>query len=241
MRVLEPPAPVESIEGEPLKITARMGEPIVTYDGVLHFDGILSWCASREYISEHGDDLPPIGGPWMVDFDLPLARWRVPPVPGCDERLLDADGMLWGWCASAGEAIWLSHGKVEVRKRPAIDEMVRFSRDKTYNAGAGPTKAKDLTFPTLFAREVTWYVRGEREAVKRLLDVWATHLGKLHGHGHGKVLEWRVETSPVDWSIQRDGLLMRRMPREGGQRGGIRAPYWHRSRQVPCAQEGEPA
>lgn len=239
MRTLDAPARAEGILGEPMKVTAIMGEPVVYFEDGMHFDGPLSFGAYVEYVREHGDNLPPMGA-WALDFDLPLSRWTVPAPAGVDPRLLDTDGRLWGWRASAAQADWVAQGRLEVRKRPAEEAMIRYTRAASHHSGMGPLKAKDIAHPTLLAFEIQWYAHGDRKGVERLLS-YVTHIGALVGHGPGRVLRWVVEPMGVDWSCERDGKLMRVMPREGGPRRSIRAPYHHRSRRAPTAFPGEPA
>lgn len=226
----------------PLKVTARMGEPVIYYHDGLHLDGLLAYGAYIEHIRNGGEDLPPISSPWAVDFELPLAKWSRPVPEGAevDARLLNGDGDLWGWCASAAIADWVAHGKMEFRKRPDIARMARYTAHPSHHLGAGPFKAFDVAYPTELAFKIEWYALGDRERVEALLqDV--THIGKKHNVGMGKVLEWTVDDTERDWSVERDGALMRRMPRDGGRPGTIRAPYHHPSRLVPCAEVGSAA
>lgn len=209
----------------PLRITARMGEPVVTYGDGLHLDGILSYGAMLAD-PETAASLPHISGPTAHDWPLPLARWIV--------------GDEWGWCASAAHADWLVRSKAEVRKRTPTAEMTRLTRDRTVNVASGPFKPQDKAFPTLMALEVEWYALGAADGVRRLLDL-VTHVGKLSAHGYGRVLEWEVAEAAEDWSIERDGELTRRMPaalrpHAAPGRGGLRAPYHHRSRMGACVE-----
>lgn len=224
----------------PFRVRAFMGEPLIYYHDGLHLDGILAWGAYVAHVREHGaDSLPPINSPWAIDFDLPLAKWQRPVPAGAqvEPRLLDSDGMLWGWCGSAAVADWVAHGKMEFRKRPDLGRMMRYTSSPRFHLGAGPHKAFDLTYPTELAFEITWYALGDRSRCEDLLaDV--THIGKKHNLGMGKVLRWVVEDMGVDWSVERDGVLMRRMPRDGGRMASIRAPYHHPSRLAPCAEVG---
>jgi hypothetical protein len=246
VRILEP----GSVRGDdrrderwrPMRVVATMGEPLVHYGDGLHLDGPLSWGAYLEYVREHGDDLPPLSGPWAMDFDLPLARWTCPPAGGEDARLLTADGELWGWCCSAAVVDWVAQGRHDLRKRPALEAMRRYTGARSHHTGLGPMKAKDISFPTLLAFEIEWYALGDRDAVARLLGR-VHHLGKLSRHGLGRVLRWTVEPMEVDWSIEREGRLMRRMPEAwpratvaGEEIAPIRAPYHHRSRRVSCGR-----
>ncbi len=225
----------------PLRITAVLAEPVVTYLDGLHLDGPLSYGAFRLLPVEEREALPPIDGPVATDMDIPLKRWTCPAIENTDPNILDAEGMLWGWCASAAHADWQLETSVQIRKRPAISEMVHRTSSPSVQISAGPFKAQDKRYPAMFAWEVHWFAVGCLAPVERLLaEVPA--IGKLTHHGHGRILRWRVEPWHEDWSVERGDGLTRRMPvgwhsGEGWPgRGAIRAPYHHRSRVVPCRE-----
>lgn len=224
---------------KPLRIVAKMAEPVVYWGDGIHLDGILAAAAYRDLPGSVRDGLPSIQSAWAEDFDLPLARWacaaNLPPTT--DPRLLDSEGRLWGWRASAVHAVWLLEGGHEVRKKPAIDEMVLWGRDNSVLVAGGPYKAKNNTYPARQAGELVWWVVGDRAEVLRLLRCHITHIGKFANHGAGRVLEWSVEPAAEDRSVEHAGLLRRNMPAAWSGRGvhtvgGIRAPYHHLSRRV---------
>lgn len=212
-------------------VTARMREPVIYYEDGMHLDGPLSYAAFRAYQRAGGAPLPPITDPWAVDFDLPLERWAIPLPDGADvdQRLLDSQGLVWGWMCSRVEADWLGRGKMEYRKRPDTQRMGRYTTAKSHQLGTGPLKAFDVAFPTLTARELRWVAVGDVDEVRRLLHL-VTHIGKKSTTGMGAVDEWTVETCE-----QRS--FERRMPCDGGMLGAIRAPYHHVSRRVPAGWE----
>lgn len=229
----------------PLKITAKMAEPIIDYGDGIHLDGLLAYGRFRERERESlNDDLPdPNHCDWPIDFDLPLARWHVPLAGQCHARLLE-DGRLWGWRAS--DAVWPDdtiEGSVALRKMTDQDQMVRHTDASKLSVSTGTLKNKDKRYPTRLAHNLVWYAVGQLDRVRALLKE-VTHIGKLHGHGQGRVQQWSVEEVGEDWSLLRDGALMRRLPASVGGadrppiRGTIRAPYWHKSRQCDCYPTG---
>lgn len=211
-----------------MTVTARMREPVIFYEDGMHLDGPLAYAAFREYQRAGGLPLPPIAGEWAEDFGLPLGRWTRPLPAGAqvDRRLLDAEGQVWGWMCSHVDAEWLGRGKMEYRKRPDTQAMARLTKAKSHNLGAGPFKAFDVAYPSLFARELRWVCVGDVDVVRRLLKL-VTHVGKKSTSGMGAVAEWIVE--PCE-----QVFIERRMPAEGGMLGAIRAPYHHVSRRVPA-------
>jgi CRISPR type IV-associated protein Csf3 len=205
------------------RITAHMAEPVVTIGDGIHLDGLLAWSAWQRANrrSSAANPIPPITDTDAADFALPLASWEF--------------GGQWGWCASAAQ--WPEQTLItgdHVRRKPPQEQYLRLTKAASYDVGVGTAKAMNKPIQQRFARSIEWFALGLPGEVAELLQP-VTHIGKLAGHGHGAVLRWEVTVQTKDWSIQRAGRLMRRMPGGyGGLRathnGAIRPPYWHRSR-----------
>lgn len=222
----------------PLRVTARLTEPVLTYQDGMHLDGLLAYGALMRLSPAEREALPILAQTdWALDFDLPLARWGVEQAGRYDERLLSPDGRIWGWRGSAACYRPLHQGITEVRKRPPIAAMARYTSDKSVLVAGGSHKAWDLPFPTIFAHLIAWYAVGDPTEIQALLER-VPALGKRTNHGHGTVSEWRVEPWSEDWSTMYQGAPMRRLPAAMAPglpagRGAIRAPYHHRSRLCP--------
>jgi hypothetical protein len=213
-------------------VTAVLAEPVVALEGnPAHLDGPAAWSAFLSWADGHGRfSLPPPGDPDRCeDFALPLATWTAP-VPGvAHPTALAADpAMTWGWACS--RALWEPEGwsAVQVRKHPETGIAERYARDRGWDIGGGPLKARDVPFPAVLVREVRWHALADPAPLLALLRR-VPHLGRLGGHGNGRVLSWRLEPGAA-----RDAWRDRVMPQAGGQPGAARAPYWHPSRRMPC-------
>lgn len=244
----------------PMRVTAQMTEPIAYLGDLLHLDGLLHYAAYHDLDERTRKTIEPIeSAEWPQDFDLPLSIWSVPASKDDDDRLLKSrnglqrgrdaarragpgsDRRLWGWCASAAdESAWLGRGVTEVRKKPALAEMGRYTDAKRAHLGSGPMKAYDLAIPTVLALEVTWYAHGDPDRVRRLLTSYIPAIGKKRNLGHGTVRAWAVEPCDEDRSVMHEGKPTRRLPLgavEGPQgHGGIRPPYYHHTRQIPSVE-----
>jgi len=154
-----------------------------------------------------------------------------------------------------GEWYWQSSSPCYVYKRETIDRFrKRWSpgidtppprwgkRKPTWDNGAGGEKAYDLPLYLRSTPEITWYCRGDRDEVARLL-AGCRGLGKKRGHGHGQVRSWRVENHGPDWHLWGpSGELMRPMPSDLiGEHSsplrswGWRPPGWHHGNKATCA------
>lgn len=244
----------------PMRVIARMDEPIGYLGDLLHLDGPIAYGVYHDLDEKTRRTIEPIEiTDFPVDFRerIPLSTWWVdydPALHGqCDERLLSRrrtgrehpGPQLWGWCCSAAdEASWAGRGKLEVRKKPDLARMTRYTDAKTANLSSGHMKAYDLTVPTVFAREVTWFAHGDVDKVRHLLATYVPAIGKKRNIGSGTVREWIVREEPDardDLALVRNGRLMRRMPvgavtGELARAGSIRPPYYHHTRMVMCEE-----
>ena len=234
---------------EPLRIAAHMSEPVVYYGDGMHLDGILAWAKYADLTQNERAEMPPITGFWAWDFDLPLRTWSVQSItPGhIDDRLFInrprirnsyKEGALWGWRASAVHAEWMCEDRYAIRRRPEIEQMIRYTESPSVNLGAGQQKATNIRLPAKFALDLHWYAVGDIGEIRRLLDTHVRAIGKLTTKGPGRVSRWEVEPWPHDWSIMHNEKLTRTMPiGYNGALGytaeaSIRPPYHHSSRVV---------
>lgn len=211
-----------------LHVVAHLTDPVVTARDPMHLDGPLSWCAWLA-AQEAGVMLPPMSDEQVVDFALPVATWTRPAPAGVSESLLGADGMVWGWCCS--RASWMGDGStvVEIRKRPPLAELARFTADARYHSGLGPHKARSVPRPGRLASAVEWWCLGDPDGVTSLMARLRS-LGGVSRHGNGRV--GRV-TVTVGSLADRGRWMDRDMPAVGGIPGAVRAPYWHVTRRCP--------
>lgn len=246
----------------PMRIVARMGEAIGYLGDLMHIDAQISEAAFLDLDIATRKTIPPVhGNPWPIDFGLPLSTWSTPAPAGVDDRLLKTrtglrrgfrhlahtdcpageERRLWGFCASAADDDrWLGRSAIEIRKKPALTEMKRYTREKSANLSSGPMKAFDLKIPTVVALEVEWFAHGDPDHVRYLLSSHIGAIGKKRNTGNGIVREWIVEEVDADRSTVVDGKPRRRLPRGAADGspgfGTIRAPYWSHSRAVESVE-----
>lgn len=216
----------------PMRITVRLDEPLVAdLHRPLTADGALAWCAWLEYREARRADPPPMRPTVSpLDLDLGLATWTCrPTAEPADGRALGVDGQAWGWAASHHIPVPQARTAVQVRRRPPDREFARLTGEKAHHHGAGPYKARDNVHPAAWIGEITWWALGDPARVAELLTR-LTHLGRLGRHGYG-----RVHTCEVAPGGDRDRWRARSFPAEGGRPDGIRAPYHHPTRRMPCA------
>lgn len=222
----------------PLRVSCKLVEPIIYYQDGLNLDGPLQFGAFQEWRLSGGDPdaLPPLQSPDPVDFTLPIATWR------CGEQ--------WGWCTSDVQAEWGFSQPIPFRGPTCTDPMRWWTHTNSVNTSSGRFKPTDLRYPAVTPdTHLEWYVLGDPDGVARLLR-HVPNLGKKHNLGCGTLHadfdgtpQWTVEEIEDDYSIERDGILTRRMPARWPAEGRpgfgpIRAPNWHRARYVQSVEAG---
>lgn len=207
----------------PLRVVFHLDGSGIYYDPFepLMLDGILSAANSRHHV--HGE--PPARDEVPFEIPLPLKRW-------------ERNG-TWGWCASAlfpdgDTADSLVHWRKRFRQTHV--ELTEGSPNLTN----GVYRDWNMPLPLMLCRSMTAFAFGEMGRVRRELKRSVRWLGKKRAHGRGRVVGIEVEECEADYSIERDGKLMRYMPREDGSRlVRPRPPYWNICGRVACGEIGE--
>jgi CRISPR type IV-associated protein Csf3 len=118
-------------------------------------------------------------------------------------------------------------------------EMVDFDRRQgRVVIEKGRYKAYHMPIFYYVADVIEWYCVGDGAEIERLLSTCA-YIGKKSAQGWGRVIEWRVEAWPEDWSERREGSLTRGLPAGtmpamdmGAVVYGIRPPYYLKENQT---------
>ena len=200
--------------GEPTKIIAHLTSPIVGMDRIM-LDGPVAW-AWVVLAKGQGRIVPAITPTFAPDFPLPFCRW-------------ESNG-AWGWCVSEGIEDVVSWTTVQIRRKPAVAAMARYTTDKKHHAGLGPFKARDVAMPGRIVKTITWeaLVTDTTELQRLLGEI--TNLSARWRNGFGHVEKWQICPS-----ANLNGWLNRPMPSPTGTRETpIRPPYWHPSRRALC-------
>lgn len=215
---------------EPLRITAHFQTNPVC-DRWLPIDGVLLSQANRQAL---GPELAAIPGKVSVQgaSTLPLEIVH----PG---RKLWYYACSWAqpqpWWAEEDMGYWNKRFDVE------YDGLIDFGKRRgKIQIGEGKNKAYHMPMFKRVARQVEWYCIGDKERIVELLST-CTALGKKRAYGEGAVARWEVESISEDWSVMREGRLVRGIPEDDARalgvqfervHYGIRPSYWNKANQM---------
>lgn len=184
-----------------LKVTAHLIERtsgIVGREFLL--DGPLAWAEATRPDSAY----PTITREHAPEILLPLEKWE--------------QNGLWGWKNSRAHYQVQAHTMLEIRKKPADAELVRFTKEKKNHHALGPHKARDIAIPIAIIPSISWEIECADEDWLRLLLDRITHLGSHRAIGLGQVTHWEIEPgTPGAWADRPMTLP-------------TRPPYWHYER-----------
>jgi len=218
---------------EPLRITAYLRTGVIS-DRWLPLDAILLYQASRQRLGPQRRTIP--GGESegkAVSMPLQIVH---PGEPDWYYTCSWAQPQPW----------WIEEGRDYWNKR--FDQSFAYLVDFGYRRGKviiekGRYKAYHMPVFYYAALRIEWYCIGDRTGIEELLST-VTHIGKKRSQGWGRVSRWEVESWPEDWSIWRDGRLMRGIPVQDVcdsdkafhlQYYGVRPSYYRQANQLPLA------
>lgn len=205
----------------PLKITAKLFDGrIATTDGYLPFDSILAAAWMKRYHPEKYYNTDPSIDE-MVIPDLPLKKLEG-----------DICAASFAQYRKEGEEIAYWHKRFDAQ---LSEDYADFGgRREKVDVKSSHYKAYRMPLNIILTPDVVWYAVGDQGEIESLLEEIPA-LGKKTSQGFGQVLEWTVDEIEEDWSLWKDGQLMRNLPDpDGDSEWGVRSPYWYPANIVRC-------
>jgi hypothetical protein len=105
---------------------------------------------------------------------------------------------------------YISEERHQFRKRWESDnKYINWGKRKAkVETSQGAEKNYDLPLFLRLTPFIDWYCVGDKTELLRILNQ-VTGLGKKRSHGFGQVIEWKVTEIENDWSLVKDGELMK--------------------------------
>lgn len=222
---------------EPLRVTATLRTGVIA-DRWLPLDGILYYHVYRDRYGSPDSLLS--GADLGRPVELPLLR-----IPFEVDWYAGEPSAEWYYACSWAQPQpwWIAEGSDHWNKKfdSELAHLIDFrGRRGLVPILGGTYKAKHMPIFYYIAQRIEWHAIGDASEVRALLAC-ATHIGKHTAAGWGRVTAWEVEPWPEDWSVQREGRLMRGVP-PGHAVGeyvvenyGFRPPYFVRANQMDLA------
>lgn len=186
---------------ESLKVTAQFRSSVVC-DQFFPLDGLLWYQAHRLALGPEQATLPGgnPGGDRKMHMPLKMIH------PGEED---------WYFACSWAQPHpwWIQEGTDHWNKRfnSAFVELLDFGKRRgKVIIEQGKYKAYHMPVFYRVAKSVHWYCVGDKAEIEALLSTF-THIGKKTSQGWGRVT-WTVESWHSDWSVWRNGKLMRGVP-----------------------------
>lgn len=211
-----------------------MSTPIATI-GYIYLDSILSAAKAKEILKDEFYNNKIAGTKEMIDEML--------------SKILDKKYDVY--CASVGIGENREFVTSWTKKwHDKNDDIVKIEGKKQrVDIGAGHFKNYHMPIILKSYKEVIFYARGDKEEIERLLKNNIFYVGKKGSQGYGRIREIIVEEIEQDWSILKEGKLIRPIPAkyckelnlEGFdfQRLPIIPPYWRKDHNELCVMPGE--
>lgn len=116
------------------------------------------------------------------------------------------------------------------------DRYIQFMQPRKVDRQRGVYRAYHMPLFCRSALYVRWYCVGDKSEIEMLLST-AKFIGKKTAQGYGSVIRWEVIVIDQDYSVWKDGKLMRAIPIADKPSGfvgrittyGIRPSYWYKN------------
>lgn len=93
------------------------------------------------------------------------------------------------------------------------DNYVDLGKKGKVDIGAGPFKNYHMPLIVHSYKTIHFYVRGNMEEIKRLLEKYIHFIGKKSSQGYGEINKYEFKEIEADYSIVKDKKLMRHIPK----------------------------
>jgi len=211
-------------------VTATLRGAMADPGHPIHLDGLLVWAKSQEL------GLSPFVPGESDDVEIPIVK--------CGLGIYQASSAMF-------EVV--GRGRRYLNRKYPLEESFRLAEEKggSINIGNGATKITHKPSPIVFLADgkMKWWASVTAiDEVERLLER-VSNIGRLSGHGYGKIVSWSVVREEVIWEgfpVLMDGYPTRVLPLsypsvKGDSRRCIATPmppYWDRGRQCECYSPG---
>lgn len=215
---------------EPLQITAVLRTAVIS-DQWLPLDGILLYQQTRDDLGAQSMTTPGVSNLAQPKGEAMKSKLPIKTVHSKE------------WYYRCSWAEWSPNVEAKdywnKRYDNDLSDFVSFKGRGTVKIEAGAYKAYHQPVFYRSALWIQWFCVGDKTEIGRLLST-CMNIGKKVSQGWGRVMRWEVESISDDWSIWKDGKLMRGIPvfeKPADHVGniaiyGLRPSYWDKRNQI---------
>lgn len=218
----------------PLQITAYLANGIAVYDDWSpQLDGLIigELIKSKNLTSPNPTKEQVMQTMAAIAYEIPLEVW---------------EGI---YKCSAPVYRYKCEESTKFRKRWEPDGRVDWGKRKAkFSTSEGAEKSYDLPLFVRLTARINWFAVGDQGVIESLLE-GATGIGKKRSHGYGQITHWEVKETESDWSLSRDGQLMKPIPSNLFQllelpfshdvmQWGYKPPVWLPENKTLCVMPG---
>lgn len=227
--IMESAPPIRWGRMRPFKITFKVGSPVCITTPWINFDGLLAHLMLLDSL-----------GP---DFYITPKKLNLTPYLPKNRRMLPLKRTGQLYHASASVFTPSSLRVTQIYKRFEERWAHNLDKKKIYQ-GTGTFRSFMMKQPYVPCKEVTYYVHGDMEIIRELIEKYLVGLGNDVRIGFGIIRDAIFEETPADWSLVANGVAMRPIPVEFCEEYedaayiAWKAPYWAPQNVALCVPPG---
>ena len=218
---------------EPLKIVFKVRPPIYVNSPWIHLDGVINYLCFRECLGRDFYYLPSEVTVDTTGLMLPLKQSHQG-----DYSVYHSSVALY----PVNQAYLM---KDTIYKRFTDKETFHLTKKQQkgrIQTNRGYFKDFMINYPILLVDSLTFYCNGDKKELERLLG-HLSMVGKKTSIGSGRILDYTIEETEMDYSFFKDGRIMRPLPVEFKlplvdgmvmQNQSYKPPYWDKNNMTMC-------
>lgn len=221
--------PIRRGRFQPFKVTFKMGSPVCVTTPWISFDGLI---AHLMLLDAFGQDF----------FITPKKLDLSPSLPH-NRRFLPILKTGDIYHASVSQFIPCSVRVTQIYKR-FEERWSENLKNRTIRLGSGHFRMYAMKQPYVPCKEVVYYVNGDMDLIKQLIEQYLVGLGNDIRIGFGMIRDVSFEGTEEDYSLIAEGIAMRPIPVEMCEEYDdaaylpYKAPYWSPRNVVLCVPPG---
>ncbi|HOJ95007.1 MAG TPA: hypothetical protein PK390_07190 [Fervidobacterium nodosum] len=221
--------PIRWSRFRPFKVTFKMGSPVCVTTPWVSFDGLIAHLMMMDAFGQ--------------DFFITPKKLDLSPYLPHNQRLLPILKTGDIYHTSVSQFIPHSIKITQIYKR-FEERWSENLKNKTIRLGSGHFRMYAMKQPYVPCKEVIYYVNGDMDLIRQLIEQYLVGLGNDIRIGFGMIRDVVFEETEEDYSLVAEGIAMRPIPAtmceeyDDSAYLPYKAPYWSPRNVVLCVPPG---